>query len=189
MPAEDSFLAKREQLLPLLAGLTPLCYKLFLNWVCRGAAAVAGQGDVLNRGALPPALAAEEATCKSPVAVRAVQLKPERKGCGPRVSPRGSRHAQGRRSDPSIGAACPAAPAQPQPLGSRTCRERQGGFCEPLLQKLPPVSLHPDSSTDLRSLPFPALPGTPEFHVPTCEGRGKAVNKFLFLAAVRDSWA
>lgn len=44
-----AFLSKRQQLLPLLAGLTPLCHKLFLNLyrrVSRGATAVVGQGGL-----------------------------------------------------------------------------------------------------------------------------------------------
>ena len=60
---------------------------------------------------------------------------------------------------------------------------------EQLLQKLPPTSVHPDSSAVMHLLSFPTLPDTPEFNVPTREGRGKAVNKFLLLAAVRDLWA
>lgn len=58
-----------------------------------------------------------------------------------------------------------------------------------LLQKLPPTSVHPDSFTVLHLLSFPTLPDAPEVNVPTREGRGKAVNKFILPAAVRDSWA
>lgn len=60
---------------------------------------------------------------------------------------------------------------------------------EQLLQKLPPTSVHPNSSAVVHLLSIPTLPDTPEFNVPTHEGRGKAVNKFLSPAAVRDSWA
>lgn len=76
VPSEDSFLAKRQQLLPLLTALRPLCHELFLSLhheVSRGATAVVGQGGYTKlrwvTWALPAALATQKEMCKSVVAV------------------------------------------------------------------------------------------------------------------------
>lgn len=59
---------------------------------------------------------------------------------------------------------------------------------EQLLQKLPPISVHPNSAALVHWHSFPTLPDTPEFIVPTCEVRGKAMNKFLLPSALQDLW-
>lgn len=112
------------------------------------------------------------------------QLKPE-KGCGTRMCPYGSRHTQGRQSSTGIRMVCPVAPGQP--CATQVLHVPPAKRKEQLLQKLPPTSVHPDFSTVLHLFLFPTLPVTTEFNGPTHEGRGKAVNKFLLPAAVRDS--
>lgn len=51
--------------------------------------------------------------CGSCVSREQWQLKPEKMGCGTTISPYGSRHAQGRRSNSRIRMAPPAVPGQP----------------------------------------------------------------------------
>lgn len=128
--------------------------------------------------------------CGSCVSRQQWQLKPEKMGCGTTISPYGSRHAQGRRSNSRIRMARPAVPGQPcaaqvlhvlpakmKLLWSSCCRN-----CLLLLRIPIPLLSCPCSY-------FLLSKNTPEFNMPTCEGRGKAGNKFLLPAAVRDSWA
>ena len=55
------------------------------------------------------------------------QLKPEKKGCGTRISPYGSRHAQGKQSNTSIGMVRPQ--DNPVPLRSCMCHQQRGSLC------------------------------------------------------------
>lgn len=164
-----TFWSRGKKLLPLLTGLRPLRHELFPNFcheVSRGATKVVEKGEYTKQGQVTWVLQ----PVKLPRRYQ-WQLKPWEEGLWHHYFLTAlDTHRTG--SLTPVSGQCGSDPGSQANLchsGSAHATSKREVSVKHLLQRLPPIFLHPNLSACMCLLTVSTLPDTPEFNVPTHE--------------------